>query len=252
MFFFILSKVLSFLSSPFLWILSVLGLSFITKNTQKKKRYVLISFFLIVFFSNNFIFSVAKSTIEIKPIKFQQCQKYKYGIVLGGFAGYSEDVQRIKFHASSDRLWQTIFLYKKHVIEKIVVSGGSGKVFKNTIKEADIVKSYLIDIGIKTEDIIIENQSKNTFENAFFTSKISQINKNKTVLLISSSLHMLRAKKCFEKQGFKVDVFPTNYYSMKDANFFDYILPNSKTLDSWNEFLHEIFGIIAYKITGKI
>lgn len=251
MLFFIISKLLSFLSSPFLWIITIFVLGLFTKDEKKKKKRILTTFFLLLFFSNNFIFSVAKSTIEIKPIKTENLSKYKYGIVLGGFSGYDTEFNRIKFHKSSDRLWQTILLYKQNVIKKIIISGGSSKIFNNKIKEGDIVKNYLIKIGINPNDIIIENKSRNTFENAFYTSQITNIKENK-ILLITSSLHMLRAKMCFKKQGFSFDVFSTNYYSMIDANFFDYIIPNSGTLFHWNEFLHETLGLLAYKISGKI
>lgn len=251
--FFIFSKILSFASSPFFWILSFLTIGVFTKDLKKRKKYILISFVLFIIFSNNFILSVAKSTIEEKPIFISKLkQNYDFGIVLGGFAGFDKTVKRIQFHESSDRLWQAIFLYKKRIIKKIVISGGSGKVFNNKVKEANIVKKYLIDIGIKENDIIIESKSRNTYENALYTSRMEEIKKGNAILLITSSLHIYRAKKCFEKQEINVDVFPTNYYSMKDANFFDYIIPNSGTLFKWNEFLHEILGIIAYKISGKI
>ncbi len=251
MLFFILSKLLSFLSSPFLWIITIFLISIFTKDIKKKKKRFLITLFLLLFFSNNLIFSIAKSTIEIKPIKTEKLSKYNYGIVLGGFTSYDKEFKRIKFHKSSDRLWQAILLYKENVIKKIVISGGSSKIFNNKIKESDIVKEYLIKIGINKNDIIIENQSRNTFENALYTSKLKNVKKS-TVLLITSSLHMLRATKCFKKQGFTTVAFSTGYNSIKDANFSEYIIPNLGTLFYWNDFLHEIFGILAYKITGKI
>jgi len=68
-------------------------------------------------------------------------------------------VKRIKFHKSSDRLWQAIYLYKMKIIKKIIFSGGNGKVFNNKIKEASVVKKYLISICIKFRDIFIESNS---------------------------------------------------------------------------------------------
>ncbi len=251
--FFILSKTLSFLLSPLLWIVLILFLGIIAKHRKKKKKLLITALFLLFFFSNSFIFSIIKSTIDTEAIKYENLKKqYEYGIVLGGFSSYDKDFNRLNFHKASDRLWQAILLYKKHKINKFLISGGSGKLFNNKYKEADFVKSYLISIGVPKVDILIENKSKNTFENAINSVEILKQEKNHKYLLVTSSLHTLRAKKCFEKAGLKVDVFPTNYISYKNLNFNDYLIPNSAVLFSWNELIHEITGLAIYKISGKI
>ena len=89
--FFILSKVLSFFSSPFLWITTVFIFGILTKDSKKKEKRILFTFFLLFIFSNNFILSVEKASIDTKPIKISKLQQiYDFGVVLGSFAAYDE------------------------------------------------------------------------------------------------------------------------------------------------------------------
>lgn len=250
--FFILSKILSVALSPIIWILIFLVAGIFSKNTIKKKHRIIFSLFLLFFFSNGFVLSIFQPLINTKPVKVSELQKnYDYGIVLGGFSVYDKEYKRIRFFESSDRLWQTLQLYKSKRITKILISGGSGKLINNSIKESNVIKQFLIGLGIKSQDIVVENKSKNTYENALYTSKIPQI-KNSSCLLITSSLHMFRAKKCFEKADIKLDIFPTNYSSGENLLVSDYIIPSSKVLLKWNDLLHELTGIVIYKIAGKI
>ena len=76
---------------------------------------------------------------------------------------------KITFGSRADRLLQTVALYKSGVIKKILVTSGSADLLDTKIKEADLVKVYLREIGIPDSVILIENQSRNTLENAKFS-----------------------------------------------------------------------------------
>ena len=54
-------------------------------------------------------------------------------------------------------------------------------------------------MGIPENDIIIENKSRNTHENAFYTAQLFEKNgfSKSNNLLITSSMHMRRAQACF-------------------------------------------------------
>ncbi len=252
--FFYLSKILTFLISPTIWIVFFITYSLFTKIKIRKKRSLIIGVLMFFFFSNSFILSLFQSTIEVSPVKYESLENsYTYGIVLGGLATYDNIYERVIFHPATDRLMQALDLYKRGKIEKILISGGSGAVIYKEKKEADILKNYLIKIGISKDDIIIESKSKNTHENALFTSKILAAN-NESVkyLLISSSLHILRAQKCFEKEGTPVDIFPTNYKIKQFNTVGFYVIPSAEALSNWNMFIHEIIGLITYKISGYI
>ena len=122
--------------------------------------------------------------------------------------------------------------------------------FNPQYKEAQIMKNHLVSNGIPAHDIIIENNSRNTKENALFSAEILNRDfKNKSVLLITSSLHMNRAIFCFEQAGVEVTAFPTDNTNSNRSFRIEYLLlPNSESFEKWESIIHEWIGYIVYKI----
>ena len=208
-----------------------------------------------MFFSNSFILDEFMRAWEINAV--QDCelkQSYDYGILLSGMTAPDTKYKRLNFMRSSDRLLQTIRLYKQKKIKKIFISGGSGSIINKEYCESIDLKKYLIQIGIPEEDIITETNSRNTRENAEFTAKI-MLNKEQPVncLLITSAFHMRRSKGCFDKAGLKVDIYPTDRYAGQRKYLFDHLfIPNHVTFNSWNLLIHEVTGYVIYAIMGYV
>ena len=115
--------------------------------------------------------------------------------------------------------------------------------------ESEWSKDFLINCGIPEKNIQIENKSRNTWENALYTSDLLHEDKNKKLLLITSSWHMKRAKFCFNKNNMNVDLFTTDY-TKKDIKLnIEYLLfPNSTSFVRWETLIKEFVGNIVYKI----
>ncbi|MFM8241376.1 MAG: YdcF family protein, partial [Crocinitomicaceae bacterium] len=179
---------------------------------------------------------------------------YDIGIVLSGMMEYNKDVERLSVRRGTDRIWQAITLYKKGKIKKILISGDSGYLVKDGLHEADQMKEVLLSWGIPNEDIIIENQSRNTHENAGFTKAlIEKEYPNSSLLLITSALHMKRAKACFDKEGLKVNTFSTDHYSEENADFtLDNLIPSIDAFQLWDTFNKEWVGYVAYWVMGYL
>jgi uncharacterized SAM-binding protein YcdF (DUF218 family) len=252
--FFTLSKILSILLNPLIWVFLFFLWAIITSKPQKKQRLLLLSVFILYFFSNPFIFDECMRKWEVETISRDSLTHYKYGIVPGGMASFDQKYQRINFDRSTDRLLQALDLYHKGYIDKIVISSGSGSLINQDIKEADFLKDYLLLTGFPENDLIIENQSRNTFENAKNTyKKLKDDSYSSCILLITSASHMQRAKACFERQGFEVTPYPTDRYAgPRKWHVGHLLIPYSSTLYKWNFLIHEITGIIAYKLIGYI
>ena len=245
--FFILSKILSFLIKPTFWILLLIISSIIFKS--KRKRLLYISLFVFWFFGNGYIVDVAYRMWEGDAISVSELKNpYRYGIVLGGFSGYDDKKDRIEFNDCGDRLSYAIQLYNKGIIKKILVSGGNGQLISEGYLEADWSKKFLLEVGIPKEDILIENKSRNTYENAKYTSKLLGDN-TENLLLITSAWHMKRSNFCFRKFNLNCDKFPTDY-TMKDKEFnLTYlILPTARTYERWEILIKEWVGLVVYTI----
>lgn len=252
--FFLISKIFSFLINPLSWVFILLIFAFFLKNKQKKKITIYMAVAVLYLFSNNYLYFLAASGWNIKPVRLKNSEHYKYAIVLGGMANFDEELERIKFSEAADRLFQTIGLYKTGYIDKFVVVGGSGSLLYPEMIESELVRSYLLQIGIPENDILIENKSKNTYENALFTAELlEQQNFRDSCLLVTSASHIRRAKACFTKAGVKVKGYPTNQL---DTDFryspAALLLPDASILGNWQLLIHEMLGYTVYWLKGYL
>ncbi|MBS4173055.1 YdcF family protein [Bacillus sp. FJAT-49736] len=81
---------------------------------------------------------------------------------------------------------------------RVIVTGGKGP--DENISEAEAVKRYLLEQGIETNRILIENKSVNTYENLKFAEKLYGV---KSAVIVSNDFHLFRALKLSEAQGIK-------------------------------------------------
>ena len=90
----------------------------------------------------------------------------------------------------------------------ILVSGGQGK--RETIRESEAMKRYLVANGVNEHQIKEERQSKNTRQNMQFSKTIldNQVpSGNYSVVCITSDFHAYRANKLAKKAGLNVNHF---------------------------------------------
>ena len=251
--FFILSKILAFLFSPLIWIITLFLFSLFSKDSKRKRKFLIWGIVATLFFTNSFIFDEFNRLWECDAVAEKDLKEnYDAGIVLGSFTSYDKNIDRLQFNRGSDRLWQTIELFKKGKIKNIFYVGGTGRLVETDSTDADLIKRFLINIGIPDSCILTETESQNTRENALNSKKIldKEIPKGK-FLLITSAFHMRRALGCFEKAGLKVLPYCTDRYSGKRKFYFDHLfIPNAYTLNSWDNLIHEWMGVLIYKIMG--
>jgi len=244
--FYITSKLLAFLSQPIIWIFILLIISLFYKS--KRKEILIISISLLYFFSNSFIADEVTRLWEVK--RFTTSLTYDVGIVLGGIADYDKITKAHNFNKNADRLMDAEQLYHKGIIKKIMLSGGNGLLINDGYIESEAMRDYLLANKIPSNDIIIENTSRNTIENAVNSTKILKEKYNEgTFLLITSANHMRRAQLCFDKANLQTTAFPTDCTTSYRSMRYDYMLfPRVEALERWQNLIHEWIGYIVYTI----
>jgi uncharacterized SAM-binding protein YcdF (DUF218 family) len=256
--FFIISKIIDFLFSPLTWIIALFIIAFFSKREIIKKKFIKIGFFSLLFFTNPFISNLSLLLIPSTEnhITISKNKKADIALVLGGMISYDDSKDQVMFNSNVNRITKAVELYKNNLVKKIFISGGSGSVTYAEKREASLLKNYLIKyFNIPGKDILTENKSNNTYENAKFTAEILKKEKltKKKIILITSNTHFYRAQKCFEKQGIKtfilLDTRTKSREKWMPKNLF---LPQSDILFTWDNLLHELFGIITYKCFGYI
>ncbi len=252
--FFILSKIIAFVFTPIIWVFSLLISLFFIKDLKRKKKVLIYAVSVFYIFTNSFILEEVNRIWEIPATKYEALKVYDAGIVLGGILEYDEQLERIQFYRSADRLFQAVALYKKGYIKKIFFVGGSGSIEFAHLKEGVFVKQYLLTLGIPEDDIWIENESRNTYENAVNAKEILRSGNllDGNFLLITSGQHMRRSLVCFKKLGINVSSYSVDRMASPVRRFtFDHLfIPDAKTIMMWNPLIHEWVGVVAYKLKG--
>ncbi len=116
--FFVLSKILLFMLSPFIWILTLLVLSFTLSSPFWKNRMKWMAVATFIIFTNPFFLGGLIKSWEEKATRIEDSGNYDIGIVLSGMMEYNKDVKRLSVRRGTDRIWQAITLYKKGKIKK--------------------------------------------------------------------------------------------------------------------------------------
>jgi len=141
----------------------------------------------------------------------------------------------------------TTFKLHQKLGTPIIVSGG--KVFKFKKAEAPIMKRFLIDLGITYNQVILEENSRDTFENAKYTKKVCDKFGFKSPILITTAYHMKRSVLSFKKVGLKVTPFPSIFPSWRDKHYHwnDYLPGDFK---QFSMAFREYLGIAYYKMVN--
>ncbi len=252
--FFYLSKLIGFLFSPLVWVATLLLWSFFTKIERRAKRLRITALLVLLLCSNSFIVDECYRAWEpVTPDYDLMDTHFDGAIVLGGIGNVDMRLQKINFGCSGDRLFQVLPFYKKGRIDKIIFTGGSGSIEFPEKREGTYVRKYLNSIGFADSCLVIENDSRNTYENAVFTKKLlDSLGIKGNFLLVTSAYHMPRAMAVFKKAGYE-NLTPYQFNKFSGVRRFtpDHLLvPNSDALFSLQFLIHEWVGFVTYKLKG--
>jgi uncharacterized SAM-binding protein YcdF (DUF218 family) len=253
--FFFLSKTAGYLAQPMVIICLLFLAGLIIKNPRRKKILLIGSFVLLMIFSNQFLAHTAMRAWEVPPVPFSEVDSvYDYGIVLTGVTkGRAGPDDRVYFSRGADRATHSMQLYKLGLIRKMIISGGTGRLLDVGVREADELATFMILAGVRADDIVIENKSRNTHDSAVEVSAmLKDIPGPKRLLLITSGYHLRRARACFVKAGLEVDVFSTDPLASGSLSFDMFIVPKPDAFGVWHSLFKEWAGMIAYKLAGYI
>jgi uncharacterized SAM-binding protein YcdF (DUF218 family) len=253
--FFFLSKTLSYLVMPLTIVSGILLYGLITKKPKRKKKLLIIGVSVLLFLSNDFIANEIMAAWEIPARPISSLRKYKLAIVLTGTTMDRLPNDRVYFTKGADRVTHTVQLFKEGLIEKILISGGSGKLAGEEEPEANKFRKAMLLMGIPDSVIIVENETRNTHESALEVKRLltRYSIRQEECLLITSAFHMRRAHACYGKVGVELETFSTDFYSHTgDYSFDSFLIPKVEALNAWTKLVKEWVGFGAYKVAGYI
>lgn len=148
---------------------------------------------------------------------------------------------------AAERLTEAVVLARAHPDAVLVFTGGSGLLLDQTAKEAPVAAALLRDLGVDPGRVILEDQSRDTYENAVMTRDLMQPQPGERWLLVTSAFHMPRAFGTFTAAGWPVVAYPVDYRNSVVAAGIGLGTP----LEAARTALHEWVGLIVYRLTGR-
>jgi uncharacterized SAM-binding protein YcdF (DUF218 family) len=110
----------------------------------------------------------------------------------------------------ADRLIQAAALARRYPNARVLFTGGSANLIATDAKEADQAAEVLESLGVSGERLMLERQSRNTYENAVFSRAMVMPKPGERWLLVTSAYHMPRSVGLFRKAGFPIEPYPVD------------------------------------------
>lgn len=278
--FFVLSKLLSFLLNPLLWVsilifIVLLKLNLrenVPQNKLKKRWYLflmkmdikknLIIAMIILFVCGNGVlinelniwWEGSESSESISDANIHS-KLPRTAVILGGYLGFDRTRNRYRLLETGDRFMVGFQGLQLGKFDRVILSGGSSSILNKVYYEAIEARKYMISLGVDSTKIVIDAKARNTHENAIYTKYLlDSLKISDPVCLITSASHMNRSAMCFKKAGVSFVEYRACFTSSKDRNYSlsTYLIPSAGVIETLNNLIHEWIGILSYKITGKI
>ena len=159
-------------------------------------------------------------------------QEAPAGVVLGGGVSTAQPPRRLQpdLGNAADRVWYAAQLYHAGKAPLWVLSGGVDSRFGG-MSEAASMWVLLRDLGVADAAIVLEEESRNTRENAKRVAALLKERGINRIVLVTSALHMPRAKRLFTAEGLEVIPAATDHEAVEQTRDIRMLLPNSEALD---------------------
>lgn len=254
--FFVVSKILPILLEPAIWLLVLLVGALLSRQRPARQRgFVVAALVLTLIGTNGGLVNEAWLAWELPPVPLRTIAPHDAGVLLTGVTKPQKSPHdRVYLSEGADRVTHTLWLYRAGRIRRIIISGGSGSLREVAHTEARDIATLLRLAGVPSRDILLEERSRNTRENAQFTKEVlAQHPDIKSLVLVTSAFHQRRALGCFARVGLYPTPFPVDFRT-EDGGLasLTYWLPDATALGRWSHLLHELLGYATYKVLGYI
>lgn len=106
-----------------------------------------------------------------------------------------------------ERINHGVDLYRKGRVRKLIFTGARGNGGEPT--ESAAARRYAMRGGVPAADILIEEESHNTYENILHAKRLADARGLRKVLIVSDPLHMKRAVAMARDVGLEAEPSPT-------------------------------------------
>ncbi|MBE0640579.1 MAG: YdcF family protein [Bacteroidales bacterium] len=254
--FYYLSKIFGYVLSPVFWLLLLMAWPLLTRKPGKMRFRMALGIIMAYLLMNPFLVDEAMRYWETPLTELPgEGKVLEAAVVLGGhIVSWDKTHQRYIFRQHTDRFLQAYALYAEGRVKRIILSAGPGHPIRNFEREAAYLAGYLSDVGVPGKDILIDTLSRNTHENALKTKEIMETEGlSGPVVLVTSAVHMRRASGCFSKVGIDYLPYSTDLLTGERRLDIEHLfVPSLDSLGKWRVLIHEMIGMLVYRIMGYV
>jgi uncharacterized SAM-binding protein YcdF (DUF218 family) len=133
----------------------------------------------------------------------------------------------------------------------ILVSGGKSDVEKPGPPCALAMRDFLMDLVVRESDVIVEDKSSSTYENALESSKMLAARGIHRIILVTDAVHMVRAAGCFRRRGFEVVPAACHHVATGYTFELEDLIPRPVSVSNCQRVWHEWLGLAWYKLRDR-
>lgn len=260
-----LSKLLPLFIYPtgLITLLVILTLVF-WKKRRLSLTFLIMAFSILLVAGNKYTATAFARTLEWRYSPLPMGTSADVIVVLGG--GTEPDVNprsMVEVNSAGDRVLYAVKLYQEGVAPILLLSGGDiDFLYDSPSTPADDMATLMEMIGIPRDQLLIQDASLNTQQDAEYSCAMIKERGYDKVILVTSAFHMPRSVALFEAQGCTVIPAPVDFSITTDSwealthptieEFIIDLLPSYTHLSSFTKTMKEYIGMLYYHFSGVL
>ncbi|MDD4943158.1 YdcF family protein [Rhodoferax sp.] len=255
---FLAAKFLAFITQPLAWVaLLVLGSCLCTARFVRCGQWLGTSAFVLLVALGweplpDAVLRQLESVYPALP-SGTRLDGYEGVIVLGGALEPSyvwAAPGQSALNDAAERMTEVLPLLRRQPSLRVLFTGGEGELFASHLPEAARAKQFFTGQGLPADAFLFESASRTTYENALLSKSVPGVNPAKPWLLLTSAWHMPRAMATFKSLGWQVTAYPVDFRTGQSTPWSQYTMDQG--VKKWKTALHELLGLLAYRLSGRL
>ncbi len=255
--FFYLSKILGFFALPsnLLIVLGLLGAAIaMFRGGRAGGKLIVASLILLAIFGLSPLANALILPLEQRFPPWDETRGAPTGmIVLGGAFDTVVSQTRVDLplNEAAERMTVSAALARKYPQARIIFTGGTGSLVYGGPTEGELARRFYASLGVAADRITIEDESRDTAENAIFTKPLADPKPGERWLLVTSAYHMPRSVGVFRRIGFMVEAYPVDYRTRGIEDLGRLFPSLGEGLRRGDAATREWIGLLMYRVAGR-
>lgn len=258
--FFALTKLATQLFYPLSLAIALLLVTFallVRKRTVAARRCLAVAIALLWLPSTPVLSYHVTRPLEMRypPVRAEDAASAGAIVLLGGaIAPPRPPLEWMDLNHSADRIVHAARLWRAGKAPIVVASGGGLPTSGHPVTPADAMAELLVEWGVPRDAIVLERDSKDTYENALFSKRLLDERGIRRVLVVTSAQHMPRSLAVFRALGFDAIPAGSDYSGGGALDWTNPIawIPDAGALRATASGLKEYLGILVYWARGRL